>query len=117
AHRAVHEMTVVAKALIAAFYDRAPAASYFAGCSTGGRQALAAAQRYPHDYDGIIAGAPANRTTHLQGTQLWTALVGSRAGGALDAAALDTVHRATIAACDTLDGVADGVLEDPRRCT
>jgi feruloyl esterase len=117
AHRAVHEMTVVAKALIGAFYERSPQAAYFNGCSTGGRQALAAAQRYPEDYDGIVAGAPANHITHLQGTQLWTALVGARSGGALDGPALRLVNHATLAACDTLDGVADGVLEDPRRCT
>ena len=116
AHRAVHEMTVAAKALTAAFYDRAPEAAYFNGCSTGGRQALAEAQRYPNDYDGIIAGAPANHPTHLQATQIWTALVGSREGGALNPAALAVANRAAVAGCDTLDGVADGVLEDPRRC-
>jgi feruloyl esterase len=115
-HRAVHEMTLVAKALIGAFYERAPQAAYFNGCSTGGRQALAAAQRYPQDYDGIVAGAPAHHVTHLQGTQLWTALVGSRAGAALDPAALALVNRSALAACDTLDGVGDGVIEDPRRC-
>ena len=59
-YRAVHEMTLAAKAIIAAFYDQGPAISYFRGCSTGGRQALAEAQLYPADYNGIVAGAPAN---------------------------------------------------------
>ena len=65
AYRAVHEMAVKSKAIIAAFYDRAPRFSYWTGCSTGGRQALMEAQRYPDDFDGIIAGAPANNQTQL----------------------------------------------------
>jgi feruloyl esterase len=65
AYRAVHEMAVKSKAVIAAFYDRAPRFSYWTGCSTGGRQALMEAQRYPEDFDGILAGAPANNQTQL----------------------------------------------------
>jgi pimeloyl-ACP methyl ester carboxylesterase len=64
-YRAIHEMTVKAKAVIEAHYGRAPEYSYFNGCSTGGRQGLMAAQRYPDDYDGIVSGAPVNRFTHL----------------------------------------------------
>src|SRR6185295_6116594 len=64
-HRAVHEMTEKAKAVINAFYGSAPKRSYFASCSNGGRQALMEAQRYPNDYDGLIAGAPANQFTHI----------------------------------------------------
>ena len=64
-YRAVHEMTVAAKTIVRAYYDRSPARSYWSGCSTGGRQGLMEAQRYPADYDGIIAGAPANYWTHL----------------------------------------------------
>src|SRR5262249_15953538 len=71
AYRPVHEMRVGAKAIVAAYYGRPAAHSYWNGCSTGGRQALAEAQRYPGDYDGIIAGAPANYTTRLQGQQVW----------------------------------------------
>ena len=66
AWRAVHEMTVAAKGIVAAYYGRPAAHSYWNGCSTGGRQAMVEAQRYPNDYDGIIAGAPANYVTHLQ---------------------------------------------------
>jgi feruloyl esterase len=65
AYRAVHELAVKSKAIIATFYDRAPRFSYWTGCSTGGRQALMAAQRYPEDFDGIVAGAPANNQTQL----------------------------------------------------
>ena len=74
AYRAVHEMTVVAKAITKAYYGGGPQRAYFNGCSTGGRQALAEAQRFPSDYDGIIAGAAANYPTHLQGAQVWTAV-------------------------------------------
>jgi feruloyl esterase len=117
AHRAIHEMTVAAKALIAARYESPPRRSYFVGCSTGGRQALAEAQRYPGDYDGIVAGAPAHHPSHLQGAQIWTALLGhDSAGGALTAEQLPLINAAVIEACDTLDGVADGVIENPRQC-
>jgi feruloyl esterase len=117
AERAVHEMTVAAKALTAAYYGRTQARAYFVGCSTGGRQALTAAQRYPDDFDGIIAGAPAYYPSHIQGMQVWTAAVSNRSdAGKLEAAQFELVNSAAIAACDTLDGVADGVLENPRIC-
>lgn len=117
AHRAVHEMTVAAKAVVAARYSAGPKRSYFVGCSTGGRQALAEAQRYPDDYDGIVAGAAAYHPTHLQGAQIWTAIVGHGVpGGALTAEQLPALNEAVLGACDTLDGVADGVLENPQQC-
>ena len=68
-YRAIHEMTVKAKAIVEAFYGNGPRLSYFVGCSTGGRQGLMEAQRFPNDYDGIVAGAPANYWTHLHGRQ------------------------------------------------
>ena len=70
-YRAVHEMTVAAKATIAGYYGKAPSKSYWNGCSTGGRQALMEAQKYPEDYDGILAGAPAIYASHLQAMQVW----------------------------------------------
>src|SRR5438270_2176537 len=70
-YRAVHEMTVQAKNIISAFYPTGASRSYWNGCSTGGRQGLMEAQRYPDDYDGIIAGAPANSMSHLQVWSLW----------------------------------------------
>ncbi len=117
AHRAVHEMAVTAKAVVAAFYDEPAARAYFTGCSTGGRQALTAAQRYPEDFDGIVAGAAAYYPSHIQGMQVWTAAVANRRPEAvLDRDAMTAVNQAAIAACDLIDGVADGVIENPQRC-
>lgn len=117
AYRAVHEMTGFAKALVAIFYDRPPKYSYWNGCSTGGRQALAEAQRYPNDYDGIIAGAPANYVTHLQAMQVWVAQQAHASQASLiPASKLRALHQAALEACDALDGVKDGVIEDPRQC-
>src|SRR5581483_10358107 len=116
-YRAVHEMTVAAKALVAAFYATGPQYSFWNGCSTGGRQALVEAQRYPNDYDGIIAGAAANDTTHLQGMQVWAASQAHATGASLiPPSKLAVLHHAALEACDALDGVNDGVIEDPRRC-
>jgi feruloyl esterase len=116
-HRGIHEMTRVAKAVTEAFYGKGPRRSYFAGCSDGGREALMEAQRYPEDYDGILAGAPAN---------YWTRLL-SLAAADTQALTLDpasfisppkikTIAAAVNAACDKLDGVQDGILNDPRQC-
>lgn len=117
AYRAVHEMTTAAKQIAAAYYGGAPARSYWNGCSTGGRQALVEAQRYPDDYDGIVAGAAANYTTHLQAQQVWIAEEAHKdAARSLPPAKLTALHQAVLRACDALDGVKDGVLEDPTRC-
>lgn len=117
AYRAAHEMTVAAKVFTAAFYSAAPSYSYWNGCSTGGRQALVEAQRYPNDYDGIIAGAAANYVTHLQGMQVWAAQQAHLAEASLiPSPKLAALHRAALAACDASDGVSDGVIEDPRAC-
>ena len=116
AYRAVHEMTLAAKAITAAYYGKAPARAYFNGCSTGGRQALAEAQRYPDDYDGIIAGAAANYPSHLQGAQVWTTEITNQSDGYIPPAKYPLIHKAVLEACDALDGVKDRVLEDPRRC-
>lgn len=117
AHRAVHETALAAKAVVESHYARTADRTYFAGCSTGGRQALAAAQRYPADFDGIIAGAPAYYPTHIQGTQVWTAAINANARGEpLGQSELELLNEASTAACDTLDRVADGVIEDPLAC-
>ncbi len=116
-YRAVHEMTVQAKALIAAFYGNQPAKSYWNGCSTGGRQGLMSAQRYPADFDGIIAGAPANYMSHLQPWSLWVPMaVHQSEASYIPPAKYPIIHKAVLEACDALDGVRDGVLEDPTRC-
>jgi feruloyl esterase len=117
AYRAVHEMTIAAKSITAAFYSKGPQYAYWNGCSTGGRQAMAEAQRYPADYDGIIAGAPANYTTKLQGTQVWTAAVAHNdEAGYIPVNKYAAIHNAVLEQCDALDGVKDGVIEDPTRC-
>jgi feruloyl esterase len=117
AHRAVHEMTVTAKALIEAFYGRGPSLSYWNGCSTGGRQGLMSAQRYPEDYDAIIAGAPANYHSHLHTSDLATAVPALRQPDSLlPPAKLAMLNAAVLNACDAGDGVKDGLLADPRTC-
>ena len=118
--RAVHESIVSAKALAARFYGRAPRYSYFAGCSTGGHQALMEAQRYPADFDGILAGHPGNNRTNLNFGFLWQFLANHERGDnshpILTAPDLTLVNRAAIKLCDAVDGVADGVIADPRQC-
>ncbi|MFC5001038.1 tannase/feruloyl esterase family alpha/beta hydrolase [Dactylosporangium cerinum] len=119
AYRGVHATAQVAKALIKAFYHRAPAYSYFTGCSDGGREALMEAQRYPDDFDGIAAGAPASNMA-VQNTfhHAWNVLTNRAANGdsILLADRLPLIHTAVLAACDGLDGLTDGVLDDPRLC-
>ena len=118
AYRAVHEMTVASKAIIAAFYGNGPRLSYWNGCSTGGRQGLMEAQRYPEDFDGIVAGAPANDWTHLMSGIVWSAQATHKdQPGNLPMEKLTALHDEVVRACDGLDGVRDGVLEDPTRCT
>lgn len=116
-YRAIHETTVNAKRILLAFYGAAPGRSYFSSCSNGGRQALMEAQRYPEDYDGIIAGAPANYFTHLLANGAWDllALLGEK-DSYIPATKLPAIQAAALAACDALDGVKDGVIEDPSRC-
>jgi feruloyl esterase len=117
AYRAVHEMTVKAKAIISAHYGRGPKLSYSSGCSTGGRQGLMSAQRYPDDYDGIIASAPANGQIRQSAWRL-ALLSAARKdpARAIPQAKLDLLNRAVLAACDRLDGVKDGFLTDPTKC-
>lgn len=116
-YRAIHESAVTAKAIVRAFYGEAPKRSYFSSCSNGGRQALTEAQRYPGDYDGIIAGAPANYWTRL----LSQAVVNSQATLAdpasyIPPSKLPAITTAALAACDSNDGVKDAVIENPAQC-
>jgi hypothetical protein len=116
-YRAIHETAVQAKAIIHAFYGEAPKRSYFSSCSNGGRQALMEAQRYPDDYDGIIAGAPANYWTHLLANAAWDQLaLGGEKDSYIPFKKLRAIQDAALAACDSLDGVKDGVIENPARC-
>ncbi len=116
-HRGVHEMTVKAKAIVRAFYGKDPQRSYFGSCSDGGREALMEAQRYPQDYDGILAGAPANYWTHLLMAGAWEAQALMKDPASyIPASKIAALGAAVNAACDKLDGVADGVINDPREC-
>ena len=118
AYRSVHEMTTIAKSIVEAAEGRTPARSYFSGCSTGGQQALSEAQRYPADYDGIVAGDPGNNRVHLIYGFLWSWLATHDASGAsiLPGTKLAALAKAAVAACDKDDGVDDGVIGDPRAC-
>ena len=113
-YRSTHEMTLKGKQIVKAFYDRSAQYSYFKGCSTGGRMAMMEAQRYPDDYDGIIAGSLANRHIHM-----WTAGVersvelSRHPDGAISKAQADLVNNFVTTKCDTLH---EGFLNDPRSC-
>jgi feruloyl esterase len=116
-YRAVHEMTVKAKAIIAAYYGNAPKHSYWNGCSSGGKQGLKEAQRFPTDYDGIIAGAPANSWTHLSASGVWIAQATLRDQVSyIPKEKYPLIHNAVLEACDAMDGIKDGVLDNPTRC-
>ncbi len=111
--RSEHEMAVKSKAIIQAFYGAPPRLSYWNGCSTGGRQGLQEAQRFPGDFDGIIAGAPANRTA----LALWIAFAELKDPASyIPASKYSLVHQAVLAACDAHDGLKDGLIDDPTKC-
>ncbi|MGJ7511263.1 tannase/feruloyl esterase family alpha/beta hydrolase [Variovorax sp. GT1P44] len=118
-YRANHEMALAGKALTTAYYQSPPKTSYFSGCSTGGQQALTIAQRYPEDYNGILAGAPANNRTHLHTMFLSNLQMLNAPGAKLSQAQLDMITSKVLAACVGTDGGAptDKFLTDPRRCT
>jgi len=127
AYNALDKTTLLAKALIARFYGRAPQHSYFVGCSNGGRQALMAAERLPLEFDGVVAGDPALRLTAVNVDEVWNELVLARAAPkdaqgrpilsqALTAPDLQLIARAVLKECDALDGLADGMINDFRAC-
>ena len=116
-YRAVHETSVQAKALIAAFYGKAAAHVYFVGCSEGGREGLTEAQRYPDDFQGIIAGSPAINWNHLNARGLWDELALTETPESyIPPAKLPILQNAAIAACDSTDGDKDGSIENPSLC-
>ena len=116
-YRATHEMTLVAKQIVRAYYARDARHSYFIGCSTGGEQALMESQRYPDDYDGIVGGAAANNRTGVHVSILWNFAVNERTPASyLPADARSLLSHAVVNACDALDGVKDGMIADPTKC-
>jgi Tannase and feruloyl esterase len=117
AYLGVHEMTVTGKALVAAFYGSPASHAYWNGCSTGGRQGLSEAQRYPTDYDGILSGAPAINWTRLHMEQMWGTVTMLAAKHPVEQCKFAAAQAAAVAACDEADGVKDGVIENPRACT
>jgi hypothetical protein len=117
AHIGIHEMTVTGKALTQTLYGVPPRYAYFNGCSTGGRQGLMEAQRYPQDYDGIVSAAPAINWNRFHIQHLWGPVAMNAAGNPVAACKLASATAAAVAACDAIDGVKDGVIEDPKRCT
>lgn len=116
-YRSIHEMSTFAKAAVRAFYGEPAQHSYFIGCSTGGRQALMESQRFPEDYDGILAGAPAHNWTRLLTSALWSMqALGNDPASYIPRTKWKAVETAVNNACDANDGVKDGVLNDPRQC-
>jgi len=114
AYRAVHVTAVTAKRMARAYYEAPPARSYFEGCSTGGRQGLISAQRFPDDFDGIIVGAP---VLDFTGVMVHFAVANrALAEASLSEAKVRLVADAVVSACDKLDGLEDGLIDDPRRC-
>jgi feruloyl esterase len=116
-YRSEHELTVEAKAIIGAFYGSGPRLSYWNGCSSGGKQGLKEAQKYPGDYDGIVAGAPANNWVALLSSDMMNSFGMLKDPAArLSPAKLALLHKAAVGACDALDGLNDGLIENPTRC-
>ncbi len=117
AWRAVHEMTVQSKEVVKAFYGNKPKYSYWNGCSSGGKQALKEAQRFPDDFDGIIAGAPANNWVHQKAAVIAVSqAVHKDEASFIPDSKYPVIHKAVLDKCDALDGVKDDILEDPTRC-
>jgi feruloyl esterase len=117
AYRSVHEMTVQGKAIVGAFYGEQAKYTYWNGCSTGGRQALTEAQRFPDDFDGIIAGAPGNFRTHHAFSQLLAAHATLKdPGSSIPKEKFELLHKAAVNACDKRDGLKDGLIGNPMAC-
>ena len=116
-YRAMHQMTLDGKGLVKAFYGVRPKHSYFMGCSLGGQQALTEAQRFPDDYDGVVVGAPAAPIVRLNFYQIWPSLLVNRnAAYAIPREKAGLIRDAVMKACDELDGVKDGIIENPAIC-
>jgi feruloyl esterase len=116
-YRAIHEMTVQAKNIVSAYYGNSPKLSIWNGCSTGGRQGITEAAKYPADFDGIIAGAAAIHWVNLHVARMTLNTYENRsADSSIPASKYPMIHAAVLQACDAMDGVKDGVIENPSRC-
>ena len=129
-YRAVHLTATAARTVIAAYYDSGPKFSYYEGCSAGGRQSLIEAQRYPQDFDGILAGAPVYQYQAINAAQVWMlqrlfkdtfannlAFDADGDGVQESLTKLNVLSRAVMTKCDGVDGIVDGVIDDPKACT
>jgi feruloyl esterase len=117
-YRAMHESVVIAKSIASAYYAKNASYSYYSGCSTGGRQGLKEAELYPNDFDGIVAGAPAWWTAHMQP---WTARVAlynlpATANYHIPGALFSTINAEVVKQCDSQDGLIDNIISDPQGC-
>jgi len=117
AYLGIHDMTTVGKAVAEAFYGKPPKYSYFVGGSTGGRQALMEAQRFPDDYDGILSACPAINLHRLVPSDFWAQNVMLQSQHFVQKTMLNAATAAAVGACDGTDGVLDGVIDDPNQCT
>ncbi|KAK5713149.1 hypothetical protein LTR15_011511 [Elasticomyces elasticus] len=117
-HRALHITTLAAKEIVDAYYTQSIQHSYYAGCSTGGRQGLNAAQRYPNDFDGVLVGSAIPWQTHTSAWQTYVALqqYPSNASTYIPTSMWPIIYSAVLDQCDALDGVTDGIIMDPARC-
>jgi feruloyl esterase len=114
--RGLHLTTVDAKAIVQSFYKNAPKYAYYSGCSKGGQQGLMEAQRYPADFNGILAGDAANYWTHQMASEVWNGVVTSSPDTNLPKEKLQLVQDRAMAMCDALDGAKDGLISDPMHC-
>ena len=117
AYRSKHLVTVAAKGLIAAYYGRPATHAYFNSCSNGGRQGLMEVQRYPGDYDGVVVGAPWNYQSRSNAGFVWDAQTLGASGAAIPSSKLPAIQAAAVAACDATDGLVDGLIEQPDKCS
>jgi feruloyl esterase len=117
AYRAHHLMAVTSKQIVKAYYRKPATRAYFSGCSSGGWEGLSEAQRYPQDYDGIVAGAPAINLVQVQARSIYVAQMNLKnPQGALTHDLAQRLAAAAVAKCDARDGLKDGVIDDPRHC-
>ena len=116
-YRSIHLMTVDAKLIVVAFYSKPAQFAYFNGCSTGGKQGLTEAQRFPDDYNGVVDGAPANFFTHLMFGNIWPGYITFiDPANTIPRSKYPLIDQAVMKACDALDGVSDGIINDPTSC-
>ncbi len=116
-YRSLHETARLSKTIVEGDYTKVAERAYFMGCSDGGREALMEAERYPEDFDGIIAGAPANNWTHHFSGFIWNEIaLTAKPESKIGPEQLPAIEKAALAACDALDGVKDGLIQDPRKC-